>query len=115
MRVEVTATNSAGSDTSFSQPSSAISAAPPVSATPPAIAGSPVDGATLTADHGAFTGTTPTYAYQWQRCDTDGSNCADIAGANQAPTTSSPPTWAPPCSVVVTATNAAGTDTATSA
>ena len=115
VRVEVTATNSAGSDTSVSQPSSAISAAPPVSVTPPAIAGSPVDGQTLTADHGAFTGTTPTYAYQWQRCDTDGSNCADIAGADQASYDLVPADVGAAVLVVVTATNAAGSDTATSA
>ncbi|MDQ3867511.1 MAG: hypothetical protein M3304_11930 [Actinomycetota bacterium] len=39
-------------------------------------------GQTLTADPGAWTGTAPiSYAYQWQRCDTAGANCTDIAGA----------------------------------
>ena len=40
---------------------------------PPAIAGTPLDGQTLTADAGTWTGTGPiTYTYQWQRCDAVG-------------------------------------------
>ena len=53
-----------------------------MSTTPPAVTGSPVDGQTLTADPGSFSGTGPlTYEYQWQRCEADGSACADIPGA----------------------------------
>src|SRR5262249_7692867 len=53
----------------------------------PRISGSPVTGATLTATHGDWSGTTPiTFAYQWVRCPTsggksDGSDCATISGA----------------------------------
>jgi len=53
----------------------------------PQISGSPVTGATLTATHGNWSGTTPiTFAYQWVRCPTsggkpDGSDCATISGA----------------------------------
>ncbi|MEA2133751.1 MAG: large repetitive protein [Solirubrobacteraceae bacterium] len=115
VRVEVTATNSAGSDSSNSQATAPVAAAPPVSATPPAIAGPLVDGATLTADPGAFSGTTPqTFTYRWQRCDTDGTNCADIPSANADTYDLVAADVGAAVQVVVTATNAAGTDTATS-
>ena len=114
VRVEVTATNAAGSDSSFSQPTSAVAAVPPASSMPPAIAGPVVDGGTLTADPGAFTGTTPqTFDYQWQRCDTDGTNCADI-GANQDTYELVAADVGAAVQVVVTATNAGGSDIATS-
>ncbi len=41
--------------------------------TAPSIEGVAEDGATLTADPGAWSGATPiTYAYQWQSCDSNG-------------------------------------------
>ncbi len=49
---------------------------------------SPADGDLLTAAHGTWAGSpAPTYTYQWQACDDDGSgnadltSCTDIAGA----------------------------------
>ena len=81
--VVVTATNPGGASSEASAPTSPIAAAPPVSATPPSVSGTPEDGSTLTVDPGTWTGTPPTdYEYQWQRCDADGTNCVDIAGAD---------------------------------
>ena len=49
----------------------------PANTTPPSVSGTPRDGETLTAGEGTWTGTDPiTYAYQWQRCDGNGLNCA---------------------------------------
>jgi hypothetical protein len=48
---------------------------------PPTIDGAPSAGSTLTASNGSWTFTPTSYAYQWQRCDSDGSNCDDIRGA----------------------------------
>jgi hypothetical protein len=54
----------------------------PANTTPPTVSGTPRDGETLTASEGTWTGTDPiTYTYQWQRCDGNGLNCANLAGA----------------------------------
>ncbi len=116
VRAIVTATNAAGDDTSTSDPSGTVAATPPVSTTLPAVAGTPVDGQTLTADHGGFSGTGPmTYDYQWQRCDADGTGCTDIAGATGATYDLVSADVGGAIVVVVTATNAADTATVASA
>ena len=54
----------------------------PTNQNPPTIAGTAQLGQTLTAGNGTWTGTTPiTFVYQWERCDTNGKNCAPIANA----------------------------------
>jgi hypothetical protein len=50
--------------------------------TPPNIEGSAQVGQVLTAHAGAWTGSEPiSYYYQWQRCNSSGAECNDIAGA----------------------------------
>src|SRR6266508_99091 len=88
---------------------------PPVNTSPPTISGTPQDGQTLTASPGSWSGTQPiTYADQWQRCNSSGANCAPISGATS-------PTYAVTSAdvgstlrVAVTATNSAGSATASS-
>jgi hypothetical protein len=54
----------------------------PTNTVPPALAGGTVEGETLTTSTGTWTGVAPiSYGYRWQRCNADGSACADIAGA----------------------------------
>ena len=54
----------------------------PTNTTAPSISGTPRDGETLTANEGTWTGDQPmTFTYQWQRCDGNGLNCANLAGA----------------------------------
>jgi hypothetical protein len=49
----------------------------------PAVSGAAAQGTTLSTSNGRWSGTTPlTLHYGWQRCDTAGANCVDIAGAN---------------------------------
>jgi hypothetical protein len=49
---------------------------------PPAISGTAVETATLTASSGSWSGTPPfAFEYAWLRCDAGGASCATIAGA----------------------------------
>ncbi len=116
LRVVVTATNGGGSASATSAATSAIDPAPPVNTALPSISGSVIDGATVTASNGSWTGTPAiTYSYQWRRCDASGGACADIAGATNATHDVAPADVGHALRVVVTATNVAGSGSATSA
>jgi hypothetical protein len=54
----------------------------PIDVSPPTITGTAVQGQTLTAAPGGWGDSPTAYAYQWQRCDATGANCADVAGAS---------------------------------
>jgi hypothetical protein len=86
----------------------------PVSVTPPSITGTAVQGQTLGAVSGAFMGS-DTYAYQWQRCDATGANCAAVPGATAITYAVSAADAGSTLRVVVTATSRFGTVQATSA
>jgi hypothetical protein len=59
-----------------------LDAADPANTVAPTVTGAAVDGSTLTAGTGTWTGTLPlTYAYQWQRCDAAGTACVNLDGA----------------------------------
>jgi Concanavalin A-like lectin/glucanases superfamily len=112
----VTATNSAGQSTASSAPTGVVQAAsaPPSNTSPPTISGTAQDTQVLTASPGAWSGAQPmTFAYQWQRCD--GPSCASIAGATSASYTIVTADVSHQLRVAVTATNANGFATATSA
>jgi hypothetical protein len=114
--VAVTATNSAGSATARSAATGVVqsASAPPVNTAPPTVSGTPQDTQVLTAAPGAWSGAQPmTFAYQWQRCD--GTSCSSIAGATAASYTVVTSDVSHQLRVVVTATNASGFATATSA
>src|SRR5205823_1746532 len=92
LRVAVTASNSVGSSSASSAQTAVVAAAPvaPANTALPTINGLAQAGQVLSADPGSWSGTVPiSYAYQWQRCDTSGSNagdpttsnCTDISGA----------------------------------
>ena len=83
IRSEVTATNADGSATAVSAPTDVVVAASaPRNTALPVISGSVRVGRTITATRGTWTGSpTPTFRFQWGRCDTNGGNCALIAGA----------------------------------
>ncbi len=116
LRSVVTASNAAGSQTATSAASAPIGAAAPQLTQPPAITGTPIDGQTLSTSSGSWSGTpTIAYAYQWQRCDSTGSTCANIAGAFGATYSLTPADVGSTLRTVVTATNAGGSQTATSA
>ena len=60
-----------------------VTAPPPPSNTSlPVIAGTAQDGQTLTVAKGSWSSPDPlSYHYQWQRCDSTGANCVNVAGA----------------------------------
>jgi hypothetical protein len=83
---------------------------------PPTISGTGQSGQLLTADPGSWSGTTPiSYAYQWRRCDTPGTDCADINGANAQTYTATTTDVGAVIKVQVTATDASGSAGASSA
>jgi hypothetical protein len=53
----------------------------PVNISAPTIAGTAQQGQALTAQNGSWSNEPTSFAYQWQRCDTTGSNCSPIPEA----------------------------------
>jgi hypothetical protein len=96
---------------------SAAAAAPgPQNTSPPTISGTAQQGQTLTADPGTWTGTQPiTFAYQWRRCNPNGNNCSNIAGAVDKTRVATAADVGKTLRVLVTAKNTDGSTMATSA
>jgi hypothetical protein len=116
LRVLVTATNAAGSLSVLSRRTTKILVGAPVNTLAPSVGGSLLEGQALTAEPGTWAGTGPiSFAYQWLRCSVAGGGCAQIPGANEASYTASGLDLASNLAVVVTATNAQGAVSATSA
>ena len=106
----------AGSLPACSGGSSSPQADAPASTAPPTISGSAVDGQTLTADPGTWSGTpTIAFAFQWRRCDAGGAGCSDVPAATGATFTLGAGDVGSTFRVVVTATGPGGTADATSA
>jgi hypothetical protein len=77
--------------------------------------GSSQQGQSLTADPGSWSGTTPiSYAYQWQRCDSTGAGCANVAGATSQSYALTSSDVGSTIRFVVTASNTVGQSSATS-
>ena len=111
----VTATNAYGDHSASTPVSAVVTAAPPAETIAPAVVGTAIDGQTVTADPGIWSGTAPvTYEYQWLRCDLDGTSCAAIPGATDDEYTLTSADAGHGIKVEVTATNAAGSATGTS-
>jgi hypothetical protein len=82
IRSQVTAANADGKDTATSNPTDVIQSAKPANTSEPAITGSAVVGSRLTGNRGNWVGDTPiTYSFRWLRCNAQGQNCSEIAGA----------------------------------
>jgi hypothetical protein len=78
----VFATNADGTGRADTKGSGVVAArGVPKNSVRPTISGKALVGETLTVTNGTWTGAS-TFSYQWQQCDQNGNNCADIAGAN---------------------------------
>jgi hypothetical protein len=119
MRVEVTATNADGSATARSAQTAAVapatSAGAPKNTAAPTITGTPKAGQVLTANPGSWSANPTSFTYQWQRCDADVASCSNVVGATGRTYTLTAADVGYRFRVRVTAHNAKGSGTATSA
>ncbi len=113
LRVHVTATNTAGTTSAVSQPTSVVTGALPANTTIPTVSGTTVVLQALVTTDGVWTGA-PTFSYQWQRCDPSGGACYEIAGAVSKTYILSDADVGRSIRTAVVATNSAGSATATS-
>ncbi len=93
----------------------ARTAAVPNNTSPPTITGTAREGNTLTAHNGSWANAPTSFTYQWQRCGADGTGCADITGATNQTYTLTSADADHTVRVQVTAKNADGQSTASSA
>ncbi len=82
IKVDVTAYNADGKATADSKGVGPVSAnTAPANTVLPAIGGTAKVGEELAVSNGTWTASPTGYAYQWQRCDVNGSGCSTIAGS----------------------------------
>ncbi|MGH3066330.1 MAG: DUF7594 domain-containing protein, partial [Gaiellaceae bacterium] len=87
----------------------ALTTGAPVVTSPPMISGIPQEGQTFTASPGTWNGSGPmTFENQWQRCDSSGGGCADLANETGQTYALAETDVGATLRVVVTATNADG-------
>ncbi len=114
IRAQVTATNSGGSAAASSTQTGVVGGLAPVNSVLPAISGSAVEGQSLKASNGTWSGSPTSFAYQWQDCDSSGASCTAISGATSSSYTLGGADTGHAVRVTVVAQNAAGTGEATS-
>jgi hypothetical protein len=116
VRSVVTAGNAGGSSSASSAASAVVTA--PVSAPSntavPAVSGTTTQGQAVTTSKGSWSGTSPSYAYQWQDCNTFGTGCSTISGATSSSYTLQAGDIGDTVRSVVTASNSAGSASASS-
>ncbi len=83
--LQVTGTNVSGSYTEYSYVTAVVRPGGPANTSLPQVLGRAAVGEFIDSTTGNWTGAQPiTYAYQWQLCNSAGSDCRDIAGAQAA-------------------------------
>jgi hypothetical protein len=120
IRVRVTATNADGSASVESDQTATVAAATssaaPKNTAPPTISGTSRVGQTLTAAEGTWSGNPTSFAFQWQHCDADNVvACTNVVGATAKTYVLRLADLGYRLRVEVTARNAKGSATATSA
>ncbi|MGH2832534.1 MAG: hypothetical protein ACRDK2_07130 [Solirubrobacteraceae bacterium] len=116
LRVVVTASNAGGSGKATSAASNVVVPPAPVNTVLPALSpATPQQGVVESASTGTWSNKPTSYAYQWQSCNSLGEGCLSIAGANGSTYTPTASDVGNTLRVLVTATNAGGSSSATSA
>jgi hypothetical protein len=119
LRVTVTATNAVGAASATSEPTQVVVAIPavaPAAMSAPRVFGRAKEGESLTAVPGSWSGSpVPEFAYDWLRCARDGGACLPVPDATGPVYVTSAGDGGHTLKVVVTATNRAGSASATSA
>jgi hypothetical protein len=113
VRYQVTGTNADGHVTANSAASATVAATPPANTTAPKLTGTAKRSSTLTVNVGTWRGVGNTYTYRWERSSDGGSNWTTISGATGSTRVVATADEGCKLRVVVTATNADGTATAT--
>lgn len=113
--VRVTASNAFGSNSAFSDTTGVIVARAPANTTAPTVSGEAKPGGLLVASGGDWSGTTPlSLGYQWMACNAAGFNCTTLAGQTGQVMLLSRRDIGSRIRVIVTATNAVGSVSASS-
>lgn len=117
LRAAVTASNTIGKSTAFSNLTAIVAAKDqaPSNVTLPIVAGTPSVGQTLVAATGTWKGASGVFGYQWLRCDASGGHCADLPGATAQSYTVTSGDAGSTLTVRVRASNDVGSTNATSA
>ncbi|MGN6868180.1 MAG: Ig-like domain repeat protein [Solirubrobacteraceae bacterium] len=117
LTVTVTATNDFGQGSATSAAvGPVLPPAPTIGATKPAISGTPVQqGITLSVSTGTWNNNPTGFTYAWEDCDGSGNNCTAITGANSSTYTLQPSDVGSTIVASVTASNAGGPGSATTA
>jgi hypothetical protein len=122
LRVTVTAVNAGGSTPASSNATATVTEVaspppppqPPVNSALPTIGGATTESQTLTAGKGTWTNSPTSYGYQWQDCNASGTSCSNISAATSSSYTLLAGDVDHTIRVIVTATNAGGSASATS-
>ncbi len=117
LKVTVTASGPAGTGSVSSAATPVIATQPtaPEDLIEPSIEGNPTTGETLHTEPGVWLGSEPiSYSFQWQRCDAEGEECANVSGATGETYLLGEHDLESTIRVVVTANNSVGSASATS-
>jgi hypothetical protein len=115
LTVTVTGSNDFGQSSATSAGVGPVLPAPPAPGSPPVISGTPQQGHTLSVSNGTWSGDPTGFSYVWEDCDRSGANCNAITGASSSTYTLEPSDVGSTIVASVTATNAGGSGSATSA
>ena len=115
VRYQVTGTDPDGHLTASSAASATVASSPPSSSAAPKLSGTAKRASTLTVSLGSWHGVANSYSYRWQRSSDGGSSWTTIPGATGSTHVVATADAHCKLRVVVTATNADGTASATTA